>query len=111
MKITTQNYGEVTVVELQGEFTGEFAKPFVDTISSIVASAVAGIVLDMTKVSFIDSQCLEQMLWLRDYCDENNRQLKIAGLEEHCEKILEVTRLLPLFDTYQELAEAVKSYA
>jgi anti-anti-sigma factor len=111
MKITTQNYDDVTVVELQGEFSGEFAKPFVDTISSIVASAVSGIVLDVTKVSFIDSQCLEQMLWLRDYCDENNRQLKIAGLDENCHKILEITRLLPLFDNYQELTEAVKSFA
>ena len=111
MKITTQNYDDVTVVELQGEFTGEFTKPFVDTMSSMVASSVSGIVLDMTQVSFIDSQCLEQMMWLRDYCDENNRQLKIAGLDENCQKILEITRLGPLFDGYQELAEAVKSFA
>lgn len=111
MRITTQNYNDVTVVELQGEFTSEFTKTFTDTISSVMASAANGIVLDMTKVGFIDSHCLEQMLWLRDYCDENSRQLKIAGLEEHCNKILEITRLLPLFDTYQELSEAVKSFA
>lgn len=111
MRISTQNYNDVIVIELQGEFTAEFTKTFTDTISSVMASAAIGIVLDMTKVGFIDSQCLEQLLWLRDYCDENSRQLKIAGLEEHCNKILEITRLLPLFDTYQELAEAVKSFA
>jgi anti-anti-sigma factor len=111
MKITTQHYDDVSVVELQGEFTGEFAKTFADTLSSIVASAISGIVLDMTKVSFIDSLSLEQLLWLRDYCEENNRQIKLAGLEEHCAKILEVTRLMEQFDIYQELAEAVKSFA
>ena len=111
MKITTQDYNDVTVVELQGEFSAEFIKTFTDTISSVIASSATGIVLDMTKVGFIDSQSLEQMLWLRDYCDENGRQLKIAGLEEHCCKILEITRLISLFDTYQELAGAVKSFA
>ncbi|HPD45674.1 MAG TPA: STAS domain-containing protein [Anaerohalosphaeraceae bacterium] len=111
MKIQTQNYNDVTVVELQGEFTSELIKPFVDTMTSIVAGGAFGIVLDMSNVAFIDSKCLEQLLWLRDYCHENNRQLKLAGLEENCKKILEITRLLGKFDVYEELAPAVKSFA
>ncbi|MBE0534704.1 MAG: STAS domain-containing protein [Phycisphaerae bacterium] len=111
MKIQTQNYNDVTVVELQGEFTGEFVKPFVDAMTSLVAGGAFGIVLDMSNVAFIDSQCLEQLLWLRDYCHENSRQLKLAGLEENCKKILEITRLFTQFDVYDELAPAVKSFA
>lgn len=109
MKIETQNYNDVVVVELQGEFTAEADKPFQDTITSIVASGAKGIVLDLSAMVFIDSPSLEQLLWLRDYCNENNRQLKLAGLDEHCSTILRVTRLEPQFDTYDELAQAVKS--
>ena len=98
MKIGTQNYNDVTVVELQGEFTAEFVKTFTDTATSVLAGGTIGIVLDMSKVAFIDSPCLEQLLWLRDYCEENNRQLKLAGLDEYFMKILEVTRLLPQLD-------------
>lgn len=111
MKIGTQNYNDVTVMELQGEFTGEFAKTFTDTSTSVLAGGTIGIVLDMSKVAFIDSQCLEQLLWLRDYCEENNRQLKLAGPDEYCTKILEITRLLPQLEVYDELAQAVKSFA
>jgi len=111
MKIGTQNYNDVTVMELQGEFTGEFAKSFADTATSILAGGTLGVVLDMSKVDFIDSQCLEQLLWLRDYCEENHRQLKLAGLDEHCRKILEITRLLGRLEVYDELAQAVKSFA
>ncbi len=110
MKIKTQEYNDVTVVELHGEFVGEFIKPFQDTVSSIVVGHSKGIVLDMTNVGFIDSQCLEQLIWLRDHCFENSCQLKLAGLDEHCEKILEVTRLSKQLDSYEELAEAVKSF-
>ncbi len=111
MKMGTQNYNDVTVVEIQGEFTAEFVKPFNDTVTTVLTAGTSGIVLDMSKVSFIDSQCLEQLLWPRDYCDENNRQFKLAGLDEYCRKILEITRLLPQLEVYDELAQAVKSFA
>jgi len=109
MKIETQNYNEVIVVGLQGEFTAESNKAFQDTITSLVASGAKGIVVDLSAVVFIDSASLEQLLWLRDYCHENNRQLKLAGLDENCATILRITRLESQFDTYEELTEAVKS--
>jgi anti-anti-sigma factor len=111
MRINTQNYNDVTVVELQGDFTGEFSKPFADTMKEIIFEGAAGIVLDMSHIGFIDSVSLEQMLWFRDYCNEESCQLKIAGLDENCEKILYVTRLDKQLDTYEELSEAVKSFA
>lgn len=110
MKIETQNYNDVTVIRLQGEFTSEASKPFEDVITSVVAGGAKGVVLDMSEVVFIDSVSLEQILWLRDYCNENKRQLKLAGLDENCSKILEITRLARQFDLYEELAQAVKSF-
>ena len=111
MKIGTQDYNDVTVVELQGEFDGDSAELFQNTITDIIAKRKAGIVLDMSGVGFIDSQGLEQVLWTRDYCNENKREFKLAGLDENLVKILEVTRLENEFDRYAELAEAVKSFA
>jgi len=111
MRIKTQDYNDITVVELQGELDGEFTELFQDTISGIIVTRKAGIVFDMSNVGFIDSEGLEQLLWARDYCSENNCQLRLAGLDENCAKILEVTRLENEFDLHAELAEAVKSFA
>ena len=60
MKIQTQEYNDIAVIELNGEFSEEFVKQFQDATTSIVATGKSGIVLDMTNVSFIDSQGLEQ---------------------------------------------------
>lgn len=158
MRIKTQDYNDVTVMELQGELTADFVEMFRNACSNVVARNKAdeqervsqrgptqngasgkvsqsqrsgrgvanaqkrrgdnqgkhkklGIVLDMSKVGFIDSQALEELLWLRDCCRENGRELKLAGLDENCAKILEITRLEEKFDRYAELAEAVKSFA
>ena len=111
MKVKIQDYDDVTVVELQGELDGDVAELFQNTITDIIAKRKAGIVLDMSGVGFIDSRGLEQLLWSRDYCNQNKREFRLAGLDENCMRILEITRLENEFDHYAELAEAVKSFA
>ena len=101
---------DVTVIELQGDLDSDFAQLLQNTITDIISARKSGIVLDMTNVGFIDSKGLEQLLWAKDYCNENHCQLRLAGLDESCAKILEVTRLEKEFDRYAELAEAVKSF-
>jgi anti-sigma B factor antagonist len=111
MKINRQDYNEVTVVELQGELDGDFAELFRSTITEIVSKQKAGVVMDMSGVGFIDSLGLEQLLWAKDYCNENRCELRLAGLDENCRKIMEITRLEGEFEHYVELAKAVKSFA
>ncbi|HDS84478.1 MAG TPA: anti-sigma factor antagonist [Phycisphaerales bacterium] len=111
MRIETQNYNDITVIQLQGEFTAEAVKSFEDIVSGAFVSQISGIVLDMSKVVQLDSRALEQLVELNEQCRDRLRPLKLAGLDETCSKILEVTRLLPQFDTYSELTEAVKSFA
>ncbi|MDD5327780.1 MAG: STAS domain-containing protein [Phycisphaerae bacterium] len=110
MKIKTQDYNDVTVVELQGELDSDSVELLQNTIAGIIAAHKSGIVLDMSGVSFIDSAGLEQLLYVWDCCNENNCQLRLARLDEILMKILEVTRLDSKFERYAELAEAVKSF-
>ncbi len=111
MKLKIQDYNDVTVVELQGDLDADVAELFQNAITDIVTKRSTGVVLDMSGVGFIDSQGLEQLLWTRDYCNENTRELRLAGLDENCTRILEITRLANEFDHYAELAEAVRSFA
>lgn len=111
MKIKTQDYNNITVVELQGELDCDVAELFQNTITHLLTKGKNGIVLNMSEMSFIDSDGLEKLLWVRDYCKENNCQLRLAGLDQNCDNILEITRLKSEFDRYEELSEAVKSFA
>jgi anti-anti-sigma factor len=64
----------------------------------------------MSRVILLDSASLEKLIELNDQCRQQSRQMKLAGLDETCQKILEITRLLPQLDTYAELTEAVRSF-
>ena len=111
MNLKTQDYNDVTVVELHGDLDADVVELFQNAITDIVTKRKIGVVLDMSGVGFIDSQGLEQLLWTRDYCSENMRELRLAGLDENCARILEITRLANEFACYAELAEAVRSFA
>jgi anti-anti-sigma factor len=111
MKIKTQDYEDLTVIELQGELTGDFVDMLKNIVQTVMIKKKPGIVFDMSQVGFVDSKGLEQLLWMREYCSENSCAFKLAGLGENCAKILEITQLQKEFDRYSELAEAVKSFA
>ena len=110
MKIKKQDYNDVTVVELQGELDSDVVDLFKNSIIDLISENKKKIVFDMSGIVFIDSQGLEQLLWARDYCDQNRRELRLAGLDENCMRILEITRLENEFDHYAELTEAVMSF-
>lgn len=111
MKFKTQDYNDLTVVELQGELTGDFVEMLKNTMTNIISKKKLGIVLDLSNTVFFDSRGLEHLIWLRDYCYENSCALKLAAMNETCGKILELTRLDKEFDRYDQLADAVKSLA
>ena len=111
MKVKVQDYNDVTVIEMQGDLDSEAAELFEKNIADIIAQEKSNIVLDMSGVGFIDSRGLSVLLWVRDYCIQNRRELRLAGLDENCKRILTITRLDNEFDLYSELAGAVKSFA
>ena len=111
MRIQTQDYGNVTVVQLQGDLDIDSVEAFKTSITEVLESGRVGIVIDMSEVGFVDSAGLEHLLWSRDHCEQSKCQFRLAVLEETCQRILEVTRLDSEFDCYDELTEAVKSFA
>jgi anti-anti-sigma factor len=111
MRVNTQEYGDVAVVELHGELDMDSAELLKSAAVEVLGAGRTGIVLNMNEVSFIDGVGLETLVWLRDHCWRSKVQLRLAGLDENCLKILEITGLLNEFDRHAELAEAVKSFA
>ncbi len=63
MKVKTQDYNDVTVVELQGDLDRDSTALFLNTVNEIIAASKGGVVFDMNKVGFIDSEGLERLLW------------------------------------------------
>lgn len=111
MNVNIQDYSNVVVFKLDGVLTVEASESLQTNITHMVSSRRKAIVFDMSQIQFIDSQGLELLLWVRDYCRLSLVQFRLAGLDDNCQKILEITRLNQEFNCSGEVTEAVKSLA
>jgi anti-anti-sigma factor len=111
MKTAIQDCEDIVIAKLEGELTADACETLRDTISELLAQPRKALVLDLGGIGFIDSMGLELLLWIRDYCRLSVSQFRLVGLNDHCKKILEMTRLLSEFTYASEVVQAIKSLA
>ena len=109
MKVSTQDNGDVLVAKPDGDIVSQTCEVLRELVSTSLSKAKTAFILDMTSVGFVDSKGLEVLLWIRDYCRLSVVQFRLAGLNKHCNTILEMTRLKQELVCYNQLSDAVKS--
>jgi anti-anti-sigma factor len=110
MTIKSEDYGNVCVMTLGGDFVSETTKELKAAAEQrIEQSRQADFVVDFEKVDFIDSEGLETLLWLKRRCEDLFGQIKLINLDDNCRKILEITRLEHRFECHADLAGALKT--
>ena len=110
MKVNVESYGHAVILNLEGEVCEDDLGPLNQAVEhQLVGPEVVDIVLNFECVPFIDSLGLEYLLDLQDRLAERFGQVKLVHVDENVATILEVTRLRSSFETFDNVAEAVKT--
>jgi anti-anti-sigma factor len=110
MPVKCEEYDQVCVLAVTGDLAGENAAALKSVVEAgIDQRHIVDFVLDMEKVPFIDSEGLEMLLWMRRRCEELFGQIKLVNLDEHCRKIMEITRLDHSFECCEDMLAALKT--
>ena len=110
MNVKCDDYGHVCVLEIQGDFTGDAVLNVRKVVQERIDSRrIVEFVVDFGKCGFVDSEGLETLLWIKRTSEEMFGRVKLAQLDEHCRKILEMTRLDHRFECCADLAQAMKN--
>jgi len=109
MKLSHEDYDQLTVLAVRGELEGDEADRFRKAALERMDAKVRDFVLDLGEMEHIDSQGLEALLWLQDQCAENLGQVRLACPKPHVRTILHMTRLAGRFDTHDDVDTAIHS--
>jgi anti-anti-sigma factor len=110
MKWSTEDYDQMSVFTLKGEFTAEHTDEFRKVAADKMQQRhTRDFVLELKEMEFIDSKGLEALLWLQEQAAENLGQVRLAALTDNVAKIMEITRLAARFDTHRDVDAAIKS--
>ena len=111
MEIVERTVNDVTVLDLKGKMTlGECDELLKDKINSLLASGKKKLLLNLEAVPYIDSAGLGEVVRTYTTVSRQGGSLKLLNLTKRIEDLLSITKLLTVFDTYDNEAEAVKSY-
>jgi anti-sigma B factor antagonist len=110
LKVTTRTKDGVLVVDCSGRIVfGEESSLLRETIRQAVTENNR-IVLNLGEVSYIDSGGLGTLVALRITAQNAGGTIKLANLTKRVGDVLQVTKLLTVFDVYDSEAEAIESF-
>jgi len=112
LKMTTREVEGVTVVALDGRIVlGEESNALREKVKSLIAEGKTKVVLNMANITFIDSAGLGTLVAAHHSAKSQGAALKLAHLGSKFQEVLQITKLLTVFDVYNTEAEAVASFA
>ena len=111
MKVTTTQNGDVTVLEVAGEFTWDAVARFTEAADRAFAGGHRDFVVDLRNVEIIDSAGLETLTALQRRCEEQLGMVRFCGPDADLRKIFELTRLDRSLMVHEQMEEALGSFA
>lgn len=78
---------------------------FKDQIRELTSSATSRVILDMSRVTFLDSSGLGALVAVMKALAPS-RQLELAGLTPNVQKVFRLTRMDSVFRVHPDLAQA-----
>ena len=101
----------VSVLDISGKIVlGEGDIQIKDRIKDLLADGQRSILLNLGDVSYIDSAGLGALISGYTTVKREGGQLKLVNLTKRIKDLLAITKLITVFDTYENENEAVGSY-
>jgi len=109
--MTDRQVGDVDVLDIEGRIVlGEESNSFREKVKGLLAAGKKKIVLNLAQVSYIDSAGLGTLVSTFHSAKSQGATLKLVSLGAKFKEVLQVTKLMTVFDTYENEAAAIGSF-
>ena len=109
--INERRMGNVTVLDLKGRVRiGGGTVSLHKSIRCLVAEGKTEILLNLAGVTHIDSSGLGELISSHVTVNDKGGQIKLINLTESLRELMIITKLLAVFDVYDDEPEALLSF-
>ena len=113
MHISERTVGDVVIVEVSGKVTlGDGGDVVLkDKMQSLVQQGRKKVLLNLADVSYVDSAGLGEIVQSYATVMKNGGALKLLNVTKRLKDLLSITKLLTVFETYENEGDAIKSFS
>lgn len=111
MNITERSVGGVTVLDLEGKIVlGDGDEALAEKIREVVARGDRKVLLNLAGVPYVDSAGLGELVRCHTRLVRADGNIKLLGLTDRLQDLLQITKLVTVFQTFDSESEAVSSF-
>jgi len=111
LTINQRQAGDVTILDLSGRITiGEGSVQLREAVKELLGSGNKKILLNLGNVSYVDSSGIGELVSSYTTTSNQGGQLKLLNLGKKIKDLLMITKLLTVFQTFEDEQQAVGSY-
>ena len=108
LSVKTRKSDQIVLLDLSGRLTiGEPTLLLRETIRRFVAAGSSKFVVNLGEVSYIDSAGLGELIATFTTIRNENGDVKLLNLTSKAKDLLQMTKLLTVFDTYDGEGKAI----
>lgn len=108
--LNTRKVDDVTIVDMSGRLTiGEAVLLLRNTTRRFIEDGGLKFILNLGGVSHIDSAGLGELISIFTSVRNRKGDVKLLNLDKKAKDLLQMTKLLTVFDTYNDEAKALEA--
>ena len=112
LNLKERQAGDVTILDLSGKITiGEGSVQLREAVRKLLDEGKKKILLNLGDVSYVDSSGIGELVSSFTTTNTQGGRLKLLSLTKKIHDLLQITKLLTVFETYDSEADAVASFS
>ncbi len=112
MKLSTRKVGRVVIIDVDGKVVlGEGDVEIKKNVDDLLQSGNRNLLLNLAKVPYLDSAGLGEIIRCYTALRRNGGNLKLLSPNPRIIDLLTITKLLDVFDTFDNEAAALASFS
>jgi anti-sigma B factor antagonist len=111
LDVRQRQAGDVTILDMSGSIRiGEGSIALRDSVRRLVNDGKNKVLLNLSGVNYMDSSGVGELIANYTTLTREGGQLKLLNLTDKIQNLLVITKLLTVFDSYDNEAEALSSF-
>ena len=110
MKISERKQNDVTLLDLDGNFTAGDDRQFGRLVEADIESGGRKLIVNLAKVGYMDSSGLGQLISGYMAMKKAGGHFKLLHLKDRLRELLVMTKVITVFETFDSESAAISSF-
>jgi anti-sigma B factor antagonist len=111
LNISERQAGDVTILDLEGKVTiGEGSVALRSVVRNLIADGKTKVLLNMAAISYCDSSGIGELVSSFSAVQREGGSMKLLNLTQKLQDLLSITKLLTVFDDFDDEEKALASF-